>query len=465
MAKIKPLFKLAKHQVYASEMMDASPQLGIFYEAGCGKTMCILDWIYKSMKRAVINKDDPNGIDSALVICPASIVSSWESSIDKMLQFQGYTRYGVEQMKKLVTVRSFQKTYERVETRIRHRDGTVERKKVLRIRPDIHHHWGAIIIDESQGLGSHSSVQTKICLQLAEFTERRYILSGTPVSGGGGHEDYKKLYGQLKFLDPEIWKSYKEFCEELVTKFDYYGNPCAYRRQECKTLLQNYGIVARLDACYDMPDFIDIPREVELLPAKEYRDIQIGNTEPYGFDLKTGGGFFIKMLELCSGFLKDRDDEITEYPTSKLESVQDILESTDGKVVVFCNYRASIDRVKAVCEKYGKTVVYDGRSTTDTWRDFQFGDAQYLICQYQSGGVGIDLYASHTTIFYEPSLSSLLMEQAKARTRRKGQNNKCLYYWLTTKGTIEEKVVKTVREGVDVTREMLEEWAKLRNIG
>lgn len=460
----KSLFKLAKHQIYASEMMDNNPQLGIFYEAGCGKTMCVLDWIYNAMKRKVVDPNDPDGIDSALVICPASIVSSWESSIDKMLQFKGYTRFGIEQMKKMVVVRSFQKTYERKPQRIKHRDGTVDVIKPLKIRADIRHEWGAIIIDESQGLGSHSSVQTKIALQLADYTERRYILSGTPVSGGGGHEDYKKLYGQLKFLNPDLWKNWGEFCKELVIGYDFYGNPNEYRREQCKELLQTYGIVARLDACYDMPDFLDIPVEAELLTPGEYRDIQIGDTSKYGFDVTTGGGFFIKMLELVSGHLKDSNDAVTEYPTGKIACVEDILDSTEDKVVIFCNYRASIDRVAKLCEKKGKTVIYDGRSTTDTWREFQFGDAKYLICQYQSGGVGIDLYAGHITIFYEPSLSSLLMEQAKARTRRKGQEHKCLYYWLTTKGTLEEKVVKTVRDGVDVTRQMLEEWAKMRNI-
>lgn len=45
------------------------------------------------------------------------------------------------------------------------------------------------------------------------------------------------------------------------------------------------------------------------------------------------------------------------------------------------------------------------------WKDFQDGDARYIVCQYQSGGVGIDLFASHTMVFYEPTMSALLLEQ------------------------------------------------------
>lgn len=456
------LFKLAKHQQYASDMMENSYQLGIFYEAGTGKTMCVLDWLYQSFKKGVKN----GGIKNALVICPASIVSSWESAIDKMLQFKGYTAYGVRQMHQLVTIRSYQKTYQRVETQIKHRDGTIDKKKVLKIRPDILHEWGAIIIDESQGLGAHDSTQTKIALQMSYLTERRYILSGTPVSGGGGGEDFKKLYGQLKFLEPELWGSYKEFCSELVTGYDYFNKPNAYNVEKCRELMRNYGIVARLDTCYDMPDSLDIPIDIELpnqtIPV--YRDILAGRVEEYHMELKTGGSRYIKLLEVVSGFLKTEEEEPREYITNKPEALGNVLDSTEDKVVVFCNFRHSIDVCEEVCRNYGKTVVYDGRSKTDTWRDFQFGDAKYLICQYQSGGVGIDLFASHTMVFYEPTTSSLLLEQSKARIRRKGQTKKCLYYWIATKGTLEKKATDTVRAGVDVTREMLDEWAKQKEI-
>ena len=81
------------------------------------------------------------------------------------------------------------------------------------------------------------------------------------------------------------------------------------------------------------------------------------------------------------------------------------------------------------------------------------------MCQYQSGGVGIDLYASHTCVFYEPTMSSLLLDQAKARIRRRGQEKHCLYYHIVTDG-IDRRISDTVRSGVDVTNGMLDEWDK-----
>lgn len=106
--------------------------------------------------------------------------------------------------------------------------------------------------------------------------------------------------------------------------------------------------------------------------------------------------------------------------------------ATDDKVVVFCQFRESVVRVADMLSKHGRTVRMDGTSNGPVWKEFQDGDARYIVCQYQSGGVGIDLFASHTMVFYEPTMSALLLEQARARIRRKGQNDHQLYYYITT---------------------------------
>ena len=452
-------FTLKEHQTFASEMMENVECLALFYEAGTGKTMCVLDWAYRECERGKLS--------SLLVICPANIVGVWTAAVDKMIQFEGYDTRGIARLKSIMTVRSFQKTYITETKERRHHDGTTSTYKQRSIRPDIDRYWGAIVVDESHGIGRHSSIQTKAALSLSMKADKRFILTGTPVSGGGGAGDYKKLYGQLKFLDNAVWQNWSDFCRRYVTAYDVFHNPVKYRENELKALMEDYGIVARLDMCYDMPDSSEVVIPCELKEPIAYRRIREGDTEPYGFDIRTGGGQYIKLLELVSGFVKTdelaengKDKKDIKFKCEKPDALKTIIEGTDDKVVVFCKFRESIDAARAVCEKAGETVVFDGRSTTATWRDFQEGSARYLICQYQSGGVGIDLYASHTMVFYEPEWSSLLLEQAKARIRRKGQTNRCIYYWLSTKGTIEEDAISSVRNGVTVTTELLEMWAK-----
>ena len=79
--------------------------------------------------------------------------------------------------------------------------------------------------------------------------------------------------------------------------------------------------------------------------------------------------------------------------------------------------------------------------------------------QYQKA-IGIDLFAACVMILYEPTFSALELQQTKARIWRKGQRNTCRYYFLSTPGTLEERTWKSVRAGVDVSSEMLAQWAK-----
>lgn len=447
-----PKFKLKEHQTYASNMMDNVNALALYYEAGTGKTMCVLDWAYRNAEKGLLN--------SLLVICPASITGVWASAIDNMIRFEGYTREGIARLKSMITIRSFQKTYRSESRTVAHRDGSKSKHRTIELREDIDHYWTAIVVDEAHAIGIHNSIQTKSALALSLKADRRYILTGTPISGGGGGGDYKKLYGQLKFLDYKVWGSYSDFCKKYVTAYDIFRKPARYRAQELNEIMQRYAIVARLDMCEDMPEYSDVVIPVENREPAIYKKVRSGDTEAYGFEVRTGGTQYIKLLELVSGFLKADSTDIRRFNTSKTDALNTLLNSTDDKVVIFCNYRDSIDRVKEICEKKGETVVFDGRSNGETWRAFQEGGAQYLICQYQSGGVGIDLFASHTMIFYEPTTSALLAEQARARIRRKGQTKRCIYYWLATANTIEADVVEAVRRGVDVTRDMLEQWAK-----
>lgn len=445
---------LGEHQTYAVEMMDANDALAIFYAPGCGKTAIAIMWVVRALRDGRIR--------NALVVCPASLVGNWERSIMTADEFEGIRPEDVALMKKCVKVTSFQKVYKTERKAIKHRDGQTTYKRVISLRPEVDREWGAVIVDESHCIGAHNSVQTRSCLTLARLAQHRYIMTGTPVSGGKGKEDFAKLYGQLKFLNPLIWSSWTQFSNRYVTEVDRWFKPMSYDIPACRALMQEYGIVARLEDCRDMPDKTDRMIPCELEEKKVYNDIKKGNIIPYGIDIEAAGSQYIKMLQICSGSMKRSTDDgdVMHLKTSKDVALADIIEGTDDKIVIFCNYRASVDRVADICRKAGRTtVVYDGRSKGNTWMEFQYGNADAIVCQYQKGGPGLDLFASHTMIMYEPCLSALLLEQSRARIWRTGQENHCTYTYLYTPGTIEEKVLTTVRQGVDVTNKMLEQWA------
>lgn len=438
---MRPLYHLAEHQTYAEFMMECNEALGIFYEAGTGKTMIALSRAYHALERGEI--------DSLLVICPASLVSNWESAVDKMLEFEGYTEEGVERLRAAMMVISFQRTYK-----------PRKNSSAMVLRPEVDREWGMTVIDEAHALGGHNSIQTKACLTIAKLSKYRYALTGTPVSGGGGGPDYKKLYGIMKFLHPDIWRNWTDFCSIYVKTFDRYYKPRSYNEELCEKLMRDNAIMVRLRDCYDMPaethEYLDCP----LAEKGVYEDLRKGKATKYDIEVDTAGRMYPKLLQMCSGSVITKYG-VSRFKTSKDAALMDLLNGTDDAVVVFCNYKASVDRCAGIAASCGRdVVVYDGSARADAWMRFQNKDANCIICQYQKGGVGIDLFKSATTIYFEPCWSFLQLDQSKARTMRKGQTRTCRYIYLRTPGTVEAKAWDLVRSGADLTSEVFDRWAK-----
>lgn len=444
-----------KHQKYAVACMEHMDQMAIFYEAGTGKTAIALTWAIRAIRREEVR--------SILVVCPASLVGNWRASIRKMAQFEDVDREDVEALEKAVTITSYRKLWRNEVSVMMKNDGTTEKKSVRVLAPFADRFWDAAIIDESHAIGGHNTGQTDACLLLAELAKHRYIMSGTPVSGStkGSGKDWKKLYGQISFLNPHQWRNWTDFCRHLVTSTDEWWTPNGYDETACEAIIQKYGIFARLEDCVDMPGYTDTVIPCELAEKKVYEDIRIHAVADYNLDPQTGGSSFLKLLQICSGHLIDDDKNVTLYKTSKDDALKDILEGTDDKVVIFCNFTASVDRCAEIARKLKKkTVVFDGRSHgAETWRELQNGKAEVAVIQYQAGGAGIDLYASHTMVLFEPCLSSLNMTQARARIYRKGQSTPCRYICLSTSDTLEEMVWKSVLNGVSVTAAMMMEYS------
>ena len=435
--------------------------VALFYEMGTGKTAIALTWVHDHILDGTL--------DEVLVVGPAPVMDSWYHAIDKMAMFEGFWPEDIDIMHEVITLRSFGKVWTKD-----------KRTGKYAIRDDIDHHWDAVIIDESHGLGDHASVQTKACLQLARMTERRYIMTGTPDNG-----IYTKLYGQISFLYPDTWKNWTAFKKRAVLAENKFHKPIAYDVEYCEGLKHRYGIVARLRDCVDLPGMTETDVICPLKAKKVYKEVLGGHWEEYHLTCQTAGAVFTKLLQLVSGHMRswlpdpsdpnggpvrDADGHISmttvDYKTSKLDALTSLVTATDDKVVVFAKFTRSIDQIAdRLCQEHIPYLRFDGSVKDSVWRTFQDDPSvRVFVTQYQRGGTGIDLYASHICVYYEPTFSAHLLEQSRARIMRTGQTEHCLYYYLTTPGTVEERVWTKVREGVDISTALLDEWAREDNI-
>lgn len=84
-----------------------------------------------------------------------------------------------------------------------------------------------------------------------------------------------------------------------------------------------------------------------------------------------------------------------------------------------------------------------------------------FLAQIQTAGLGITLTAADTAIFYSLDFSYANYEQCRARIHRLGQKNACTYLHLVARNTVDEKVLKALKDKKNIADEVVNNWRSL----
>lgn len=102
------------------------------------------------------------------------------------------------------------------------------------------------------------------------------------------------------------------------------------------------------------------------------------------------------------------------------------------------------------CRLDGSTKLEDRR---DTVADFQTSNEIFVfLLSTRAGGLGINLTAADTVIFYDSDWNPTIDSQAMDRAHRLGQTRQVTVYRLITRGTIEERIRKRALQKEEVQR-------------
>lgn len=99
----------------------------------------------------------------------------------------------------------------------------------------------------------------------------------------------------------------------------------------------------------------------------------------------------------------------------------------------------------------------DGSSKISARRDMvaDFQSREDIFCfllSTRAGGLGINLTAADTVIFYDSDWNPTVDQQAMDRAHRLGQTKQVTVYRLICKGTIEERILQRAREKSEIQR-------------
>ena len=331
-----------------------------------------------------------------------------------------------------------------------------------------------MIIDESTTIKNPQAKRTKNILSLAKETKYRRIMTGSPVT-----QSPMDLWAQMDFLDPEILgqQSYYAFRTRyaVVITANAAGGTHKYQKiVKFKNLAQlgqlvsphSYRILKK--DCLDLPEKIFIKRSIDLTEEQEhaYKDMKANAMTMLKGQSLTAVNVLtqlIRLHQITCGHMKTDAGEVLNLQNNRIDELMQIIGETSGKVIIWANYIHDILNIeKEIKKEYGETsycTYYGATKAEDRQRciyDFQNkkNDCRFFIGNTQTGGYGITLTAASTVIYYSNNYDLEKRIQSEDRAHRIGQVNPVLYIDLVAKGTVDEKIIKSLRNKVNIAKEI-----------
>lgn len=302
-----------------------------------------------------------------------------------------------------------------------------------------------LMLDESSMIQNEMAKRSKFIMKLQPANI--ILLSGTPTSG-----KYENLWSQLHLLGWNIskdlyWKQYVD-----VEYLDNQGFPIkivkGYKNVErLKQKMRDYGCrFLKSEEVFDLPKQIFNDVKIDVTPI--YKAFKKEKYVVIGGKVELVGDTVLKKMlyerQLCG-----------QYNPKKLEALEDLIESTNDRLIIFYNFNEELYAIEDICYKHDKPVSIVNGQEKDL-KLYEECDNCIIIIQYQAGSMGLNLQKANKIIYFTPPLSSELFEQSKKRIHRIGQESSCFYYMLTCKGSIEEKIYKTLEMRKDYTEVLFE---------
>lgn len=302
-----------------------------------------------------------------------------------------------------------------------------------------------LMLDESSMIQNETAKRTKFILKMKP--KNIILLSGTPTSG-----KYEKLWSQLHLLGWKIskdlfWKQYVD-----VEYLENQGFPIKVVRgyknvERLKQKMREYGCrFLKTDEVFDLPK--QLFNTIKIDTTKEYRKFKQSRIVTINEVELVGDTTLTKMLYermLCGS-----------YNDEKLSALEDLINSTEDRLIVFYNFNEELRKIEDICLKLDKPLSIVNGQTKDL-SIYDTYDNSVTAIQYQAGAMGLNLQKANKIIYFTPTLSSELFEQSKKRIHRIGQESTCFYYELVCKNSIEEKIYKTLEMRRDYTNELFEQ--------
>lgn len=226
------------------------------------------------------------------------------------------------------------------------------------------------------------------------------------------------------------------------------------------------------DDCVDLPPTTYSSRDVAMtdLQQKLYKQLCDQNYAQYmdkEVVAENSGIVMNKLLQIGCGFAYASNEKTLNVPAeNRMKILAEIIEQCDTKLLVFTPFKYSVDMLeeyllehKIDCAKiYGDTAK---RERDRIFSAFQNSDQYKVIVAHpQTMAHGLTLTAADTIVWYAPTCSLEIYEQANARITRPGQvNHTSIIHIQST--DIERRIYRKLKERGDMQEALLDMFADM----
>lgn len=438
------------YQNYAKDFILAHKVSALFLDCGLGKTITTLTAINELMY-------DSFEISKVLIIAPLRVAqSTWKEEIEKW-DHLNLLRYSIavgDEKERLKALKQNSDIY------------IINRENVdwLVTKSGIDFNFDMLIIDELSSFKSHTSKRFKSLLKIRPYFERVVGLTGTPSSNG-----LMDLWAEFRILDlgERLGRYITHYRNEYflpdkrngMVIFSYKPQPHAeeriYRR------LADMTISMKSTEYLKMPELILNELEINLdeedqTKYKKFKKEMVMTIQEKEIDAINAASLSNKLIQLANGSIYDEDKKFYEVHNKKLDKLEEIIESANGKPVLVAYW------FKADKERIEKRFKVKEIKTADDIKQWNKGTIDLALIHPASAGHGLNLQSGGSTlVWFSLTWSLELYQQTNARLYRQGQKDTVVIHHLITKNTIDEDIMKSLKRK-DKTQEALMRAVKVR---
>jgi len=463
-----------KHQLTALEKSWNKETYAYFMEMGTGKTKVLIDNV--SMLY------DKGKIDGALIVAPKGVIKTWYEQelpthlVDHIenvtvLWQPNITKGQQEKLESLF------ETETALHILVMNVEAFSTDKGMKFASKFLNSHKTLMAIDESTTIKTPTAKRTKNIISLSKHAKYKRIMTGSPVT-----KNPLDLYTQCLFLDPFLldFQSYYAFRNRyaVMKSMHVRGRTIqvvhAFQNlAELSDKLQGFSYRVLKEDCLDLPPKNFTKRHIVLTSDQRKIYEQMKKTALATLNGKVTSTVTVltqlmRLHQITCGHFTADDGSTQLIPNNRITELMNVLEETEGKAIIWANYQRDITNIiESIVEKYGPGSVVDYYGLTpqedrqENIKKFQNDEnCRFIVGTPQTGGYGITLTQANTVIYYSNGYDLEKRLQSEDRAHRIGQTKSVTYVDLITEDTVDEKIVKALRDKINIASEVLGEELK-----